>query len=125
MPTRTGKSTTPRKPAELTLAHRLHALLHTVRHIAHVEDELCTLLHAAEHGETTAPELANDLRALLTRMPANDYIVDLEAVRSALAVRKAKRLTAAKKLSSKPRKPLRARAATKKAAKPKARKVKS
>ncbi len=68
-------------PQPISLAHRLHALLHTVRAIAHAEDELCTLLHAAEH----AADVSRELRHLLAAMPAHDYVVDLEAVRTSLS----------------------------------------
>lgn len=88
MPTKpTPKKRTPAKrtPAEPTLAHRIHALLNTVRHIAHHEDELCTLLHEAEHTAEITPALSRDLKRLLTRMPAPDtYLADMETLRTAL-----------------------------------------
>ncbi len=62
------------------LSHRIHALLHTVRVIGHAEDELCTLLHEAEHGEAAGPAFTRELKALLGRLPAVEYLHDLEAL---------------------------------------------
>ncbi len=130
MPTRTAKSLPPR--SSVTLPHRLHALLHTVRTIAHFEDELCTLLHAAEHAETLSPELSKELTTVLGNMPKDDYLDELEAVRSSIDMPARRRPRTAKKVSSKAktaaRKPARAKPATprsKAAARPKARKAKS
>jgi hypothetical protein len=126
MPTKTARSI-PNRSA-VTLPHRIHALLHTVRTIAHFEDELCTLLHAAEHAKASSPELCKELRALLTRMPANEYLYDLEAVRGAIDISALRRPQAAKQLSSKSHRVARSNAAsarTKAAARPKARKAKS
>ncbi len=94
MPSKPSKTTTkaaskaakPRTPsASVTLTHRIHALLNTVRHIAHCEDEICTLLHEAEHSKEITPALARDLKRLLTRMPSpGAYLADIEAIRSTL-----------------------------------------
>lgn len=117
-------------PPQTNLSHSLHTLLHTVRAIAHFEDELCTLLYAAEHANKLPPQLAKELQALLARIPAEEYVQDLEAVRAAIEM--PRRPSAAKKLSSKPksvaRKTFRTKAAparSKAVAKPKARKAKS
>lgn len=119
MPTKPAKAAAPRTPAAPALAHRLHALLHTVRHIAHAEDELCTLLHAAEQMDAPlSPELTKELKSLLSRMPGSEYLDDLAAVRDALPMA-VPQPRAAKKLSSKARKPIRAEV------KPKVRKAKS
>ena len=105
------------------LTQGLHVLLHTVRAIAHAEDELCTLLHAAEHADVPAPELLEELQALLANLPANEYLDDLEAVRSALNFPPSHR-RAAKKLSSKA-KAGKSKAATARAGKSKAAKSKA
>lgn len=68
------------------LVHRIHALLRTMRCIAQYEDELCTLLHAAERGNTPEPELQDELRSLLEAMPSREYADDLESLRGALPV---------------------------------------
>jgi hypothetical protein len=112
----------------LILSHRIHALLHSVRAISNFEDELCTLLHATEHAETLSPDLLQDLQALLTRMPAHDYLDDLDAVRSAVEAPSPRRPPVAKQLSSKARKAVRAQASSarsKAAARPRAREAKS
>jgi hypothetical protein len=121
MPTTTAhpRSAKPAGPAaQLTL--RLHTLLHTVRSIAQVEDELCTLLHEAERTGTLTPEANAELQALLNKLPAHEYTADLEAVRSSLSLPTPARKPAAKKKSV--RKPIKTKAA---AARPKARKAKS
>jgi hypothetical protein len=129
MPTKSAKSSPKQSP--VALSHRLHALLHSVRTIAHFEDELCTLLHATEHAKPSPADL-KDLRKLLSRIPASDYLDDLEAVRAVIDIPAPRQPRAAKKLSSKSktaaRKPLTAKAASAKskaAAKPQARKTKS
>jgi hypothetical protein len=101
----------PAKTPATTLAHRIHALLHTVRHIAHFEDELCTLLHAAEHSGAS---VAKDLHSLLTRIPSDEYLHDLEALSLLLSVPTPRRPQAAKQLSSKPRQTIRAKGVLKK-----------
>jgi hypothetical protein len=112
--TRTAK---PKPASPITL--RLHTLLHTVRSIAQVEDELCTLLHEAERTGSLTPEAFAELQTLLGKLPTHEYTEDLEAVRSSLSIPAPARRPAAKKRSS--RKP----AKTKATAKPKARKAKS
>jgi hypothetical protein len=108
--------------AQLTL--RLHSLLHTVRSIAQVEDDLCTLLHDVERTGALAPESSAELHILLNKLPAHEYAEDLEAVRSSLGVPAAVRKPAARKKPSQrsERKSVSAKAT---AAKPKARKAKS
>jgi len=82
------------------LEHRLQTLLHTVRCIAQHEDELCTLFHAAQFEGAVGDDLAAELHALLDRMPAQEYVHDLEAVREAVparVVRNSTRMQAGKK----------------------------
>lgn len=111
------RSAKPAEPAaQLTL--RLHTLLHTVRAIAQVEDELCTLLHEVERTGTLTPEANAELHALLNKLPTHEYTDDLEAVRSSLSA-PARKPAATKKRA---RKPVKDKAA---AAKKKARKAKS
>jgi hypothetical protein len=86
---------TPTATPVITLAHHLHALLHTVRAIAHVEDELCTLLHAVEHKT----DVSRELRQLLAHLPAQDYVVEIEAIQSSLAEAKAPSKAPAKRAS--------------------------
>ncbi len=112
--TRTAK---PSPAGQITL--HLHTLLHTVRSIALVEDELCTLLHEVERDGALTSEASTELHALLNKMPTHEYTEDLEAVRSSLSIPAPTRKPAAKKKSS--RKPAKSKAA----AKPKARKAKS
>ncbi len=70
--------------SEATLAHRIHALLHTVRVIGHFEDELCTLLHEAEHGGARSAGLQRELTALTARLPAEVYLADVAALQAVL-----------------------------------------
>ncbi len=64
--------------------HRIHILLHTVRCIAQYEDQICTLLHASRNSPQLTAAVRRDLEKLLDRMPAHDYMHDLEAVRELL-----------------------------------------
>ena len=64
-----------------TLANRIHALLHTVRLIGHAEDELCTLLHAAEQTGPTSAALVAELDELLGKLPAQTLLDDLAHLR--------------------------------------------
>ncbi len=129
MPTSAPKATapTPRsrtvKPtAAAELALRLHALLHTVRSISHIEDELCTLLHAAEHASALTPALTGELRALLQKMPAQEYTDDLDAVR-ALVGKASPARNANSKAASKAKSKTKPNTARKPARKPAARKT--
>lgn len=83
MPTKSVKAAKTRTRAEVTLAHRLHSLLHTVRLIVQSEDELCTLLHAVEHGDKDTAELRADLQRVLSSLPGHEYAHELDAVLSA------------------------------------------
>ncbi len=71
--------------APATLAHRLHMLLLAVQRIASLEDELCSLVHEAARTQKVGGELARELRDLLVRMPAHDYVHDLETIQTSLA----------------------------------------
>ncbi len=97
---------------------RLHTLLHTVRSIAQVEDELCTLLHEVERTGALTPESSDELHKLLNKLPTHEYTDDLEAVRSSLSMPVPVRKPAAKK-------PTRKLVKTKVADRRKARKAKS
>ena len=63
------------------LAHRLDALLHTMRCIAQQEDELCTLLHDARRSGKVNGRLRRELQTILDELPADEYTFDLNAVR--------------------------------------------
>jgi hypothetical protein len=63
-----------------TLAHDLEALLHTIRCIAQHEDELCTLLHEAKRTGRINATLRKDLQAILAKLPAQDYLEDLQTI---------------------------------------------
>ena len=71
--------------APASTAHKLHVLLLAVQRIASFEDELCSLVHEATRAREVTSELARELRDLLDRMPAHDYVHDLEAIQLALA----------------------------------------
>jgi hypothetical protein len=75
----------------------LHTLLHTVRSISQVEDELCTLLHEVERTGVLSPTAEAELHALLNRLPSHEYGEDLEAVRSLLSTPEPTRLPAPEK----------------------------
>ncbi len=64
--------------------HRLDVLLHTIRCIAQYEDALCELSHDAKRTGGLTPEHGDELRQILDRIPYHDYVLDLDAVRTAL-----------------------------------------
>jgi hypothetical protein len=61
--------------------HRLDALLHTIRCIAQYEDALCGLSHELKRTGDLSPEISDELREILEKIPSHDYVLDLDAVR--------------------------------------------
>ncbi len=120
MPRSTAHTRTAKPSPASPITIRLHALLHTVRSIAQAEDELCTLLHDVERTGTLTRDASTELHALLSKLPAHEYIDDLEAVRSSLGAQAHVHKSPTKKKPA--RRPIKSKAA---AAKPKARKAKS
>ena len=90
----------------ISLSHRIHTLLHTVRNIAHFEDELCTLLHESERSNPLAKPASDELLDLLLRMPGDEYLSDIEALREALNQKPQPRAKAAAKRATRKAKPL-------------------
>jgi len=64
--------------------HHLDALLHTMRCISQYEDILCELSHEAKRAGDLSPEISEELRGILEKIPAHEYVLDLEAVKGAL-----------------------------------------
>jgi hypothetical protein len=67
------------------LAHRLDLLLHTMKCIAQYEDRLCELSHEARRNGTVSAKASEELIDILDRMPSEDYLFDLDAIRDALS----------------------------------------
>lgn len=65
-------------------SNQLHDLLHTVRCIAQYEDALCEMSHELRQSGRLSPESIEELGAILKRLPSQDYVSELEAVRSSL-----------------------------------------
>ena len=71
---------------EITLLfHQLSALIHTIRCIAQHEDQLCVLMHEAKNAASLDAGMRVELRELLDKIPAHEYMGDLYAVREAAA----------------------------------------
>ncbi len=64
---------------------RLDALLHSVRCIAQYEDALCELSHEVKQSGRLSRQTRGVLDALLKKLPAQDYVHDLDAVTDLLA----------------------------------------
>ena len=64
--------------------HRLDALLHTMRCIAQHEDALCELSHELKQAGDLSPEIRDEFRDLLDKIPSQEFVLDLDAVRDAL-----------------------------------------
>jgi len=65
-----------------SLSHRLDALLHAMRSIAQYEDALCELSHEAKKNGTLSEVSSAELNAILEKIPAQEYEIDLEAVKA-------------------------------------------
>lgn len=66
--------------------HLLDALVHTMRCIAQHEDALCELSHELKQAGDLSPEIRDELRNLLDKIPSQEFVLDLDAVRGALVV---------------------------------------
>jgi hypothetical protein len=69
---------------QLSVVHRLDALLQTMRCIAQHEDALCELSHETRRTGSLSAETSDELRRILERLPAEDYVIDVDAVRAVL-----------------------------------------
>ncbi len=79
------KTHTASRPPATAFDH-LHALVHTLRCIAQYEDVLCELSHEVRRTGRLSPETSQELSAILDKMPSDGYLLDLEAVRTALVM---------------------------------------
>jgi hypothetical protein len=77
--------------------HRLDALLHTIRCIAQYEDTLCELAHEAKRIGELSPEMTEDLREVLEKIPSHDYMLDLVALEAAIVERRPAKKSGTKK----------------------------
>jgi hypothetical protein len=77
--------------------HRLDALLHTIRCIAQYEDTLCELAHEAKRIGELSPEMTEELREILEKIPSHDYMLDLVALEVTLAEPRPSRKSVTKK----------------------------
>lgn len=69
------------KAPRVSLAYsRLHTLLHTVRCIAQYEDALCELSHEVKRAGVLSEESRVALDGILQKLPAQEYVHDLDAV---------------------------------------------
>ena len=64
--------------------YRVNSLLHTVRHIARYEDQVCTLLHEIQTSGQLNPATHEELTVLLEEIPSSEYLEDLHALEQAL-----------------------------------------
>ncbi len=64
--------------------YRVNSLLHTVRHIARYEDQVCTLLHEIQTSGQLNPTTHEELTVLLEEIPSAEYFDDLQALEQAL-----------------------------------------
>ena len=65
--------------------HRLDTLLHTMRCIAQYEDALCELSYEVRRAGDFSPKISDELRDILEKIPSDDYVMDLDALRAAVA----------------------------------------
>jgi hypothetical protein len=77
--------------------HRLDALLHTIRCIAQYEDTLCELAHEAKRIGELSPEMTEELREVLEKIPSHDYMLDLVALEAAIVERRPSKKSGTKK----------------------------
>jgi hypothetical protein len=57
-----------------------------MRCIAQYEDALCGLSHELKEAGAPSPELLDELREVLEKIPSHDYLTDLETVNAIVAV---------------------------------------
>ena len=81
---------TPGKKAGLAVAqppevfYRINSLLYTLRAIAQREDQLCILMHHLRTSGKLNAGLAAELHEILDEIPAQDYLHELDALRTSL-----------------------------------------
>ncbi len=68
----------------LQIAHRIEALLRTMRVIERHEEQLCIVMTDIRSAKTVTPEAHKELKALLEELPSEAYQADLDAVARAL-----------------------------------------
>lgn len=56
-----------------------------MRCIAQYEDALCELSHEMRQAGDFSPEISDEVRGILEKIPSHDYVMDLDALRAALA----------------------------------------
>lgn len=89
MPTAAAKpcqepASAPARPGLPPAYHHLYALLHTLRHLAAQQDDICTLLAEIQRtGKLTAPT-RRELTTLLHDLPTRSLDAELDATLSAL-----------------------------------------
>ena len=83
--TSTHRKTRPATIQQPSLYHRIDTLLHTMRCIAQYEDALCGLSHEVKRAGAFSPEISDEVREILEKIPSHDYVMDLDAVRAALS----------------------------------------
>jgi hypothetical protein len=81
----THRKTRPATVQQPSLYHRIDTLLHTMRCIAQYEDALCGLSQEVKRAGAFSPEIRDEVREILEKIPSHDYVMDLDAVRAALS----------------------------------------
>ncbi len=71
---------------QMQLAHRIEALLRTMRVIERHEEHLCVVMTEIRSAGDVSAATRNELRSLLEELPGDIYQADLDAVSKALAV---------------------------------------
>ena len=85
MPTRAGVKKTGLAVAQPPqVFYRINALLYTLRTIAQREDQLCMLMHHLRTSGRLNASLSAELQEILDDIPADEYMQDLQALRSSL-----------------------------------------
>ncbi len=64
--------------------YRINSLLYTLRAIAQREDQLCILMHHLRTSGKLNAGLAAELHEILDEIPAQDYLHELDALRTSL-----------------------------------------
>jgi len=64
--------------------YRINSLLYTLRAIAQREDQLCMLMHHLRTSGRLNASLAAELHEILDEIPSDEYLHDLDALRSSL-----------------------------------------
>ena len=80
-----GAAIAPAGADHAAVAHRIHALLHTMHQIERYEERLCSMQDAIKRSGRLSAALLRDLQGVLEEIPSDDYLHDLEAVRDLIA----------------------------------------